>query len=109
GPIRLSAPQVGMHGSITAEVTVTNTGGREGTETVFWFIRDPAASVTRPLRELKFFEQASLAPDASRTFRFAIDPLRDLSFPDHQGRRVLQTGEIILMAGDQAVTFSVIP
>ena len=109
GPIRLDQPEVKPGGKLTAEVTVTNTGAREGCETVFWFIRDPAASITRPLKELKQFEQAALAPGASRVFRFELEPLRDLSYPDGDGRRILEPGEIILMAGGQSASFHVRP
>jgi len=108
GPLRLDRNKVKEDGTLTAEVTVTNTGAREGVETVFWFIRDPAASVTRPLRELKHFEQAALAPGASHVFRFEIDPQRDLSFPDADGRRILEPGEIILTAGGRSATFRVV-
>ena len=109
GPIRLSSMNVKAGETLMAEVTVTNTGPREGVETVFWFIRDPAASITRPLKELKHFEQAALAPGASRVFRFEIEPLRDLSFPDSDGRRILEPGEIILLTGDQRTSFHVAP
>ncbi len=107
-PIRLDQTEVSETGKITAEVTVTNTGAREGVETVFWFIRDPAASITRPLKDLKYFEQTSLAPGASRVFRFEIEPQRDLSFPDGDGRRILEPGEIILMTGDRRASFLVV-
>jgi beta-glucosidase len=107
-PLRLDRLEVTPRGRLTAEVTVTNTGSREGIETVFWFIRDPVASITRPLKELKHFEQASLAPGVSRVFRFEIDPLRDLSFPDADGHRKLERGEIILTAGGQSATFRVV-
>ncbi len=107
-PITLSAPELSVKGTLTAEVTVTNTGARAGIETVFWFIRDPAASITRPLKELKFFEQAELAPGESRTFRFVIDPLRDLSFPDADGRRILERGAIHLTAGTAQTSFNVV-
>jgi beta-glucosidase len=60
------------------------------------------------LRELKHFEQASLAPGASRVFRFEIEPMRDLSFPDADGRRILEPGEIILTAGGQSARFHVV-
>ena len=107
--LRLDHTGVKAGGRLTAEVTVTNTGAREGVETVFWFIRDPAASITRPLKELKFFEQASLAAGASRVFRFDLDPLRDLSFPDGDGRRILEPGEIVLSTGGQQTSFRVQP
>ena len=108
-PVRLDRREVAAGGRLVAEVTVTNTGAREGAETVFWFIRDPAASITRPLQDLKFFEQATLAPGASRVFRCELDPARDLSFPDADGRRLLEPGEIILSAGGQSATFRVLP
>ena len=107
-PLRLDRTEVKAGGQLLAEVTVTNTGAREGVETVFWFIRDPAASITRPLKELKHFEQASLAAGANRVFRFVIEPMRDLSFPDGDGRRMLEPGEIILTAGGSSATFRIV-
>jgi beta-glucosidase len=106
-PLRLNRAEVKNDGKLVAEITVTNTGKREGVETVFWFIRDPAASITRPLKELKHFEQAVLAPGASRVFQFEIEPMRDLSFPDGDGRRILEPGEIILTAGGSSARFNV--
>jgi beta-glucosidase len=107
GPIRLDRESVKVGETLIAEVTVTNCGQRDGAETVFWFVRDPAASITRPLRELKHFEKAMIPAGVSREFRFAIDPMRDLAFPDANGRPVLEAGEIILMAGAQSARFLV--
>ena len=106
-PIRLTRPTVGPDETLLAEVTVTNTGRRDGTETVLWFIRDPVASITRPLRELKHFEPAAIAAGASRVFRFEINPARDLSFPDADGQRILEPGEILLFAGPETARFNV--
>lgn len=108
GPLRLDRTEVVEGGELIAEVTVTNTGARAGRETVFWFIRDPAASITRPLKELKHFEQAELAPGESKDFRFVIQPSRDITYPDADGRRLLDTGEIILMAGPAKAAFRVV-
>ena len=41
--------------------------------------------------------------------RFEIEPMRDLSFPDGDGRRILEPGEIILTAGGQSASFHVRP
>ena len=109
GPLQLDRTTLRAGEKLVAEVTITNRGPREGVETVFWFIRDPAASITRPLQELKHFEQASLAPGESRVFRFEIEPMRDLAFPDSDGRRILEPGEIILRAGGQRASFTVQP
>ena len=39
--------------------------------------------------------------------KFEIDPERDLSFPDAEGRRVLESGEIRLYAGPSSARFDV--
>ena len=107
-PIRLNRPTVRPDETLRAEITVTNTGRRDGLETVLWFIRDPAASITRPLKELKHFEAAAITAGASRDFQFEINPTRDLSFPDADGRRILEPGEIILFAGPETARFHVV-
>ncbi len=55
-----------------ASATVTNTGDREGTETVQLYIRDVSGSVVRPVRELKGFEKITLKPGESRDVSFEI-------------------------------------
>ena len=71
--ISLSAQKFQADGSLTATVTVTNTGDREGTEVVQLYIRDLVGSVTRPVKQLKGFERVTLQPGESRQVRFTID------------------------------------
>ncbi len=78
---------------IKVSVPVTNTGDMEGAETVLWFISDPYCSITRPVRELKHFEKRSLKPGETAVMVFNIDPWRDLSYVDSDGKRFLETGE----------------
>ncbi len=108
GPIRLSAGEVAAAGAVTAEIAVENTGDSEGRETVLWFIHDPAASRTRPLRELRHFESAVIHAGGRRIFRWEIVPARDCSFPDEDGRRILEPGEIIVGVGGQGVSLRVV-
>lgn len=108
GEITLSRANVRAGETLTAEVTVTNTGARAGIESVLWFIRDPAASITRPLRDLKHFASAELRAGESRVFRWEIVPERDLAFPDANGALILEPGEIQLFVGPRVVTFSVL-
>ncbi|MEO6003814.1 MAG: glycoside hydrolase family 3 N-terminal domain-containing protein [Opitutus sp.] len=105
GPIVLSRPATNPDTDLIADVTVTNRGDRPGRETVHWFIRDPVASVSRPLKELKKFEQSLILPGETHTFRFEIRPLRDLSFPNDRGERLLEPGAFFLFAGTQRVEF----
>lgn len=105
GKVSLSAPEISRNQHLTASITVSNTGGRAGKEAVLWYISDRAASISRPLKELKHFEKRAIAPGEKQIFRFEIDPLRDLSFPDSNGKRLLEAGEYELHVGDQTVTF----
>ena len=70
--IALSADKFSADGNLTAKVTVTNTGDREGTEVVQMYIRDLVGSVTRPVRQLKGFERITLQPGESREVEFTI-------------------------------------
>jgi beta-glucosidase len=65
--------------SINASITLTNTGTRDGEETVQLYIRDLVGSVTRPVRELKAFQKIQLKAGESRTITFKISP-SDLAF-----------------------------
>ena len=77
--LTLSSPEFGLDGSITVSATVTNTGKRAGEEIVQLYIRDLAASVTRPVKELKGFKRVSLDPGESRTVEFILKA-SDLAF-----------------------------
>jgi beta-glucosidase len=59
--------------SITASVTVKNTGKLLGKEVVQMYLRDLVGSVTRPVRELKGFDLVSLEPGQAKTVTFTID------------------------------------
>lgn len=67
--------------SFTVSVPVTNTGNREGKETVELFISDLKSSVDRPVKELKGFSKVSLAPGETKTVTFSVNE-SDLSFFD---------------------------
>jgi beta-glucosidase len=76
--VRLSSPVMARGGQIEASVTVTNTGERAGATVVQLYIRDEAASVVRPVKELKDFRKLTLQPGESRELHFVIgeDKLR---------------------------------
>ncbi len=58
---------------VTVSVKVTNTGKYAGSETVQLYVHDLVGSVTRPVRELKGFEQVMLQPGESRTVTFTLN------------------------------------
>jgi beta-glucosidase len=90
-PIRLSANSIGFDESLTASVTVTNSGKRFGEEVVQLYIQDMVGSVVRPVKELKGFEKIALEPGQSQEVSFALssDDLafytRDMSFKAEAG------------------------
>ena len=96
--IALSAPAMGQNGSITAVVTVTNTGKRDGAEVVQLYIRDLVGSITRPVRELKGFEKVFLKAGESKTVSFRITP-ELLRFYDYDLKHVAEPGKFEVFIG----------
>lgn len=96
--IALSASAMGQDGSITAAVTVTNTGKRDGAEVVQLYIRDLVGSITRPVKELKGFEKIFLMAGESKTVTFKITP-ELLRFYDYDLKQVAEPGDFDVMIG----------
>lgn len=95
--------------TLTATVTVTNSGERPGRESVLWFLTDEVGSITRPVRQLAHFEKIALEPGESRTLSFVIEPQRDLSYPDDTGAPLLEAGFFTLTVGDESARFPYAP
>ena len=108
GKLTVSAEQLKEGEIIYAEVTVKNTSQRDGLETVHWFVKDPYSHITRPIKELKYFEKKLIKAGESVTFRFEINPLRDLGFVNREGKKYLDKGEYRIMVGDQSVSIRVV-
>jgi beta-glucosidase len=99
----ISAPRpakaaIGPDESVKVEIDVTNTGKAAGDEVVQLYIHDEAASVTRPVLELKHFKRVTLAPGARTTVTFEVSPL-DLSLWNLEMKRVVEPGKFTLLAG----------
>jgi beta-glucosidase len=92
------AVDVRLGDSVAVSVDVTNSGQRAGDEVVQLYVRDDAASVTRPVRELKGFRRVTLQPGERQTVRFTLRPT-DLAFHDQRMRRVVEPGVFSLWAG----------
>jgi beta-glucosidase len=70
--VKLSSDVLTEDESITASVTVTNTGDVAGEELVQLYIRDIAGDVVRPVKELKGYNKIVLEPGASEEVTFEI-------------------------------------
>jgi len=97
-PSAASVRFAGPRDSLGVSVEVTNTGARAGDEVVQLYVRDDAASVVRPVRELKGFRRVSLRPGETRVVRFALRA-EDLAFYGLDMRRVVEPGTFTLWAG----------
>ena len=82
----LSATEMRADGSIELSVDITNTGKREGKETVQLYIGDEQCSVDRPTKELKTFATVELPPGETTPVQFAIhaDDLKFFSEKEHR-------------------------
>jgi beta-glucosidase len=72
--LTLSATRIQPGQTVTASVTVTNTGDRTGDEVAQLYLRQRHGSASRPVRELKGFQRVTLAPGESRTLTFTLGP-----------------------------------
>ena len=99
--LRLSAPRIRADGRITIAVDLENVGPRAGDEVVQLYIRDVAASVTRPVRELKGFQRLTLRAGEKRRLEFMLGP-EQLGFYDREMHWVVEPGEFKVMVGNSS-------
>lgn len=78
-PVTLDHASIRPGETLTASVTLTNSGRRAGSEIVQLYVRDLVGSVTRPVKELKGFQKIALKPGESRRVTFRLSD-RDLAF-----------------------------
>ena len=96
--LQLSAQRVPLNGKLTVNVDVENTGKRAGDEVVQLYIRETAASVTRPVKELKGFQRITLRPGEKKQVEFVLTA-EQLGFWNRQMRFTVEPGEFKVMVG----------
>ncbi|TLP62498.1 beta-glucosidase [Microbispora tritici] len=84
--------------SVAVEATVANVGDRAGEEVVQLYIRDPQATVTRPVLELKSFARVAAGPGQRTAVRFDL-PTGQLGFYDRDMNYSVETGLIEVYVG----------
>jgi beta-glucosidase len=96
--LHLDADRVDVDGEIAGSFTITNTGDRPGAEVAQIYIRDPVATITRPVLELKGFIRIELDPGECRHIDFSV-PTDLLAFTGVEGVRIVEPGAIELAIG----------
>ncbi|MEO8109157.1 MAG: beta-glucosidase BglX [Ginsengibacter sp.] len=96
--IKLTSNSMNARGSITASVTISNTGTTDGKEVVQLYIRDLIGSTTRPVKELKGFQKIYLKAGESKTVDFKISN-DDLKFYNYDLKYVSEPGDFKVFIG----------
>ena len=98
GDLKLNDTTLKGNQTLTASITVTNNGSRDGKEVVQLYIRDLVGSVTRPVKELKGFQKIDLKAGETKTVTFRITP-EDLKFYNYDLKYVWEPGDFEIMIG----------
>lgn len=96
--VKLSTNTLSKGKTITASVTLSNTGKYDGKEVVQLYIRDLVGSITRPVKELKGFQKVSLKAGESKTISFNISE-NDLKFYNSDLKFVAEPGDFQVFIG----------
>ena len=96
--LMLSDDVVTPDSPIEVAVTVKNDGKYVGKEIVQLYIHDKAASVARPVKELRDFAKVELAPGETALVTFTITE-EDLAFHTASGEFKAEVGEFELFVG----------
>ena len=83
---------------ITATVSVTNTGDKDGKEVVQLYIRDLVGTSTRPVKELKGFKKVALKAGETKSVSFDIT-VNDLKYYNYDLKYVAEPGEFKVFIG----------
>jgi len=98
GDLKLSSTSLKGNQTLSASVTVTNSGNLDGKEVVQLYIRDVVGSITRPVKELKGFQKISLKAGEAKTVTFTITT-NDLKFYNSNLKYDWEAGDFVIMVG----------
>ena len=101
--ISLSSNEFSNGETISASVSVSNTGKVKGREVVQLYIQDKYATATRPVKELKGFEIIDLDPGESKTVEFIINE-KLLEFYNGSNEWTTEKGEFNVFIGNSSQT-----
>jgi beta-glucosidase len=103
--MKLSATQITKNGELKVSVDLENTGERDGSEVVQVYLRDLAASVSRPVKELKGFQKITLKSGEKRTVEIKIKA-SELGFYNSANKYIVEPGKFRIMVGTDSANIS---
>jgi beta-glucosidase len=84
--------------AVKVTVDITNTGNYDGKEVAQLYIRDIAASLSRPVKELKGFELVALKKGETKTITFTLTD-NELGFFNNNGDYLVEPGTFKIFVG----------
>lgn len=96
--LQVSDTELSKNGSIQVRVRVKNNTDRSGKEVVQLYMRDPVASVVRPVQQMIAFQKVEFTPFEEKTLTFTVKE-EDLRFWNFEMKHVSEPGQIQLMTG----------
>ncbi len=99
--LRCEPTRVRADDTVEVSLAVQNESAVDGEATLFLFVRDPVASVARPLLELKGVQKAVLAAGQRKDVTWRL-PVEDLSFVGQSLERILEPGRFEIHVGQSA-------
>lgn len=96
--LKLSSDKLNKNQELTITFDLKNTGNYTGTEVAQLYIRDKAASVVRPVKELKRFTRVTLIPGETKSVKFTL-PVEELAFWNIDMKKIVEPGDFTLWVG----------
>ena len=105
-PEYVSTHDIKSYDSLFVSFDLENNGNFEAVEVVQFYVQDVAASITRPVKELKGFQKIFLKTGEAETVTCNVTP-EDLKFYDNNLKYDWESGEFeIFIGGDSQKTIS---
>lgn len=99
--ISLNKENLSFADSLTVTIDLTNTGDRDGKETIQLYIRQEYCSVARPIKELKAFKKVSLKAGETKQVSLRLK-MEDCGYYNNKGEYLLEAGKFKIMIGSNS-------
>jgi beta-glucosidase len=101
--LKVSPAMIPMGGKVVVQVAIENIGSRTGVAVPQLYIRDVAASLTRPVRELRGFSRITLDPGEKRQLTFELGAAQ-LGLWNQRNKFMVEPGEFLVWVGPDATS-----
>ena len=102
--LQLSSTTLTANAKLTVNITVKNTGSRDGKHAVELYTRDMYASITPSIKRLRAFQKINLKAGETKKLSFTLDK-NDLAFVNAKLKTVTEPGEFEVMIGGKKAKF----